>query len=187
LTVFGVRRSFGSARAVGEGPRACAADRKRSSREDVAVTADDYFAIQNLVYRYCDRLDRGDFAGVGALFAHADFYVPAAPGPIRGAAVVESLYARYTRLYPDSGTPKTRHVTTNLIIEPEGLDAARAQSYVVVFQATDELPLQPVIACTNQDRFARVDGSWRFSERRIEINLSGDLSVHLLQPVAASR
>jgi hypothetical protein len=73
-----------------------------------------------------------------------------------------------------------------LIIEPDGLDAARAQSYVVVFQATDELPLQPVVACTNHDRFARVDGAWRFSERRIEINLSGDLSVHLLQPVAAS-
>jgi hypothetical protein len=150
------------------------------------VTADDYFAIQNLVYRYCDRLDRGDYAGIGALFEHADFYVPAMPGPIQGAAGVESLYARYTRLYPDTGTPKTRHVTTNLIIEPEGLHAARAQSYVVVFQATDELPLQPVIACTNNDRFVRVDGSWRFSERRIEINLSGDLSVHLLQPVAAS-
>ena len=147
------------------------------------MMADDYFAIQNLVYRYCDRLDRGDFAAVGALFAHADFHVPSSPTPIRDPAAVAATYRQYTRLYPDTGTPKTRHVTTNLMIEPDGADAARAQSYVVVFQATGELPLQPVIACTNYDRFARVGGAWRFSERRIEMNLLGDLSAHMLQPI----
>ena len=33
------------------------------------MTADDYFAIQNLIYRYCDRINRGDFAGIAQLFA----------------------------------------------------------------------------------------------------------------------
>jgi 3-phenylpropionate/cinnamic acid dioxygenase small subunit len=146
------------------------------------MTADDYFAIQNLVYRYCDLIDRGDFGAVAALFAHADFFVPALPGPLRDPAAIEASYRQYTRIYPDTGTPKTRHLTTNLIIEPLGADAARAQSYVVVFQATAQLPLQPVIAGSYSDRFARVGAAWRFSERRMEMALFGNLSAHLLQP-----
>lgn len=143
----------------------------------------DYVAIQNLIHRYCDRLDRGDLAGMARLFAHADFYVPERAEPIRNdPAAIAALYAQYTRLYPDTGTPKTRHVTTNLILEAVGPDAARAQSYVVVFQATETLPLQPVIAGRNHDRFERAGGVWRFSERRIESDLFGDLSAHMLRP-----
>jgi SnoaL-like protein len=145
------------------------------------MTADDYFAIQNLIYRYCDRIDRGDFAGLAQLFAHAELHVPALPQPLRGVAAIEALYTRFTRLYPDTGTPKTRHVTSNVIIEAQGEDAARAQSYVLVHQATPELPLQPIIGGRYYDRFVRVAGTWRFAERRMEIDLFGDLSAHLLQ------
>jgi 3-phenylpropionate/cinnamic acid dioxygenase small subunit len=150
------------------------------------MTADDYFAIQNLLFRYCDLLDRGDLDGMASLFAHASVYVPADPVPIRSAARIAELYRQYTRIYPDTGTPKTRHVTTNVMIEPEGDCAARAQSYVIVFQATDTLSLQPVIGGRNYDRFERVDGRWRFSERRIESDLLGDLSAHMLQAIPPS-
>jgi len=150
------------------------------------VTADDYFAIQNLVYRYCDRLDRGDLAGMAELFAGADVYLPADPDPIRDPKRILELYRQYTRIYPDSGTPKTRHVTTNLMIESEGDSAARAQSYVIVFQATDVFKLQPVIGGRNLDRFIKADGRWRFRERRIETDLFGDLSAHLLLPLGPS-
>ena len=146
------------------------------------MNADDYFSIQNLVYRYCDRLDRGDLAGMAALFAHADVYLPADPEPIGDPARIAALYAQYTRIYPDTGTPKTRHVTTNLMIESEGEGRARAQSYVIVFQATKDFRLQPVIGGRNNDRFVKADGAWRFSERRIESDLFGDLSAHMLQP-----
>lgn len=145
------------------------------------MTADDYFAIQNLIYRYCDRIDRGDFDGIGALFAHAAIHVPALPEPLRGAARIAGMYREFTRVYPDSGTPKTRHVTSNVIIEPDGEAAARAQSYVLVHQAAPELPLQPIIGGRYFDRFEKVGGTWRFSERRMEMDLFGNLSAHLLQ------
>jgi 3-phenylpropionate/cinnamic acid dioxygenase small subunit len=150
------------------------------------MTADDYFAIQNLLFRYCDLLDRGDLDGMASLFAHANVYVPADPVPIRNAARIAELYRQYTRIYPDTGTPKTRHVTTNVMIEPEGDTQARAQSYVIVFQATETLRLQPVIGGRNYDRFERVEGRWRFSERRIESDLLGDLSEHMLQAIPPS-
>jgi ketosteroid isomerase-like protein len=149
------------------------------------MTADDYFAIQNLIYRYCDRIDRGDFAGVARLFEHAQLHVPARAEPLRGVAQIEALYRGFTRVYADSGTPKTRHVTSNVIIEPDGEQAARAQSYILVHQATPQLPLQPIIGGRYFDRFARVAGEWRFSERRMEIDLFGNLSAHLLQEFSA--
>ena len=145
------------------------------------MTADDYFAIQNLIYRYCDRIDRGDFAGIAQLFAHAEIHVPALPAPVRGVAAIEAMYTQFTRLYPETGTPRTRHVTSNVIIEPDGADAARAQSYVLVHQATDVLPLQPIIGGRYYDRFAKTQGAWRFTERRMEMDLFGNLSAHLLQ------
>jgi 3-phenylpropionate/cinnamic acid dioxygenase small subunit len=145
------------------------------------MTADDYFAIQNLIYRYCERIDRGDFAGIAQLFAHAEIHVPALPAPVRGVAAIEAMYTQFTRLYPETGTPRTRHVTSNVIIEPDGTDAARAQSYVLVHQATDVLPLQPIIGGRYYDRFAKTEGAWRFTERRMEMDLFGNLSAHLLQ------
>lgn len=145
------------------------------------MTADDYFAIQNLIYRYCDRIDRGDFAGIAQLFAHAEIQVPALPAPVRGVAAIEAMYTQFTRVYPETGTPRTRHVTSNVIIEPDGADAALAQSYVLVHQATDVLPLQPIIGGRYYDRFAKTEGAWRFTARRMEMDLFGNLSAHLLQ------
>jgi SnoaL-like domain len=147
------------------------------------MTADDYFAIQNLIYSYCHRIDRGDFVALGELFRHAAIIVPAASEPVRGVQAVHDMYAQFTRRYPDGNTPKTAHVTSNLIIEADGADAARAQSYFLVHQATAALPLQPIIGGRYFDRFARVDASWRFTERRIEIDLVGNLSAHLLQAI----
>ena len=48
-------------------------------------------------------------------------------------------------------------------------------------QATEALPLQPIIGGRYFDRFAKVDGVWRFTERRMEMELFGNLSAHLLQ------
>lgn len=148
------------------------------------MTADDYQAIANLIHAYADRIDRGDLDGMAALFAEADLYVAAEPEPIRrDPARVAATFRQYTRIYPDTGTPKTRHVTTNLIIEPDGEGRARTQCYFVVFQAAGALSLQPVIAGRYNDRFEKVAGAWRFRERRIDADLHGDLSAHLLQSI----
>ena len=50
-----------------------------------------------------------------------------------------------------------------------------------VHQATDVLPLQPIIGGRYYDRFAKTEGAWRFTERRMEMDLFGNLSAHLLQ------
>ena len=141
-----------------------------------------YQAIKNLIYTYADRIDAGDYAGLGQLFEHAVITAEAMDDPVQGAETVEAMYTASTRLYPDTGTPKTKHVTTNVIIEvDEANDTATAKAYYTVMQAiAGSLALQPVISGRYRDEFERVDGTWRFSKRHMYIDLVGDLSQHLL-------
>jgi 3-phenylpropionate/cinnamic acid dioxygenase small subunit len=136
-------------------------------------------AIENLIYRYAERIDAGDLAGVAELFTHGR--IQAAPGIVfEGAEQVRSMYDSATRLY-DDGTPRTRHTTTNVAIETDDeAGTAAARAYYTVFQQTDELPLQPIIAGRYADTFHRVEGQWWFDTREIFVDLSGDLSHHLL-------
>ncbi len=148
----------------------------------MSLQALDILAIQNLVYRYTWHIDHGDFSSMAAMFDRAVVILDPAGEFVRDAKGIEAIYRQYVRIH-DDGTPSTRHVTTNLIIDPEGDDAASSSSSVVVFQQTDALKLQPIIVTRNLDRFARTDGEWHFSERRIEMNFLGDLSAHMLQPI----
>jgi len=136
-------------------------------------------AIENLIYAYAERLDAGDLAGVAELFEHGR--IEAAPGvTIEGAEQVRKLYEGSTRLYED-GTPRTRHVTTNVTVEvDDDAGTATSRAYYTVFQQTDELPLQPIIAGHYHDSFHVVTGRWCFDTRAMFVDLKGDLGHHLL-------
>ena len=142
--------------------------------------------IKNLLYTYADRIDRGDLEGVADMFTHANLINRGASGEkivLEGREGALATYRNFTRLYEDNGTPHTKHVTTNVIVEVDDSGvAASTRAYAVVFQAVDDFPLQPIIGVRYYDRFEKIDGKWRFSEREIESDLFGDLSRHLLQP-----
>jgi 3-phenylpropionate/cinnamic acid dioxygenase small subunit len=137
--------------------------------------------ISDLVYAYAERIDAGDFEGVAELLAHADVTAEGAERHWRGRDEVRSLYESGTRRHA-GGTPLTRHVTTNLVVEvDEAAGTATARSYYTVLQAVPgELALQPIVAGRYRDRFARVDGRWRFAARHLVVDLVGDLGHHLL-------
>ncbi len=135
-------------------------------------------AITHLIVRYAELVDTGDFAGVGALFEHAVFVGSGAPVEGRGGGVERMLRDSVIRY--DDGTPRTHHATTNIAVEvDEEAGTAAARSYVTVFQALPDFPLQPVAAGRYHDRFARHDGQWRFTERRVHIHLVGNTTHHL--------
>jgi 3-phenylpropionate/cinnamic acid dioxygenase small subunit len=136
--------------------------------------------IEQLLYSYAERIDLGNFEAVADLFEHAVITTPGTPPGRGGRNAALEMYTKSTRLYED-GTPRTKHVTTNIIVEvDESSDTATARSYFTVFQALDDFPLQAIIAGRYHDKFDRVDGRWRFSERMIIPELMGDLSRHLL-------
>ena len=142
---------------------------------------DDRAAIANLVYSYAERIDAGDFEGVADLLRHSAVSAEGSDVVYRGYDAILGMYTTATRRYED-GTPRTKHVTTNLAIElDEGDGTATARSYFTVLQAVPgHLALQPVIAGRYRDGFERVDTGWRFASRHMIVDLVGDLSHHLL-------
>lgn len=145
--------------------------------------ADDVYEIQKLLYLYCEHLDQGDFSGMAELFRHARFVTPgnAAAVDCDPEAIV-TMYRAYTRIYPATGTPGTKHVVANPIIDiaTDGLSAS-CRSYIVVFQGIEDFALQPVVAGRNLDRFEKIDDRWRYAEREICSEHFGDLTRHMLQ------
>ncbi len=155
-----------------------------------AVT-DSARAIENLLHTYALRIDAGDLDGVADLFAHGRI-LGQEDGPpetvFEGRDGVRAMYEMATRLY-DDGTPRTKHVTTNAIIDvDDDAGSATAQTSYLVTQATDDLPLQIIITGHYRDTFQRLDdvdgaargtGRWWFDSRTMYVDQVGDLSHHL--------
>jgi 3-phenylpropionate/cinnamic acid dioxygenase small subunit len=152
--------------------------------------ADSAREIENLLYTYAERIDAGDLEGVAELFARGRIL----PSPdaareitFEGREKVLAMYRAATRLY-DDGSPRTRHVTTNAIIEVDDeRGTARARSYYTVLQQTDALPLQPIICGRYHDTFRKIEGRWCFDTRTMFVDLVGDLSHHLLYDLGKAR
>ena len=145
--------------------------------------ADSAREIENLLYIYAERIDAGDLEGVAELFAHGRVAGSPDATPeqtFEGRDAVLKLYRGSARIY-DDGSPHTKHVTTNAIIEvDEGAATASARSHYTVFQQVDDFPLQPIITGRYRDTFRRIDGHWWFDTRILLVDLVGDISRHLL-------
>ncbi|WP_418005842.1 nuclear transport factor 2 family protein [Mycobacterium sp. PDNC021] len=137
--------------------------------EDVA----DKLEITELLYRYAESIDTGDFDGVGDLLGRGNFM------GVVGAEAIAALFAKSTRRFPDHGnTPRTRHLVLNPIVELDG-DTAHARSTFCVVQQADTVPLQPIVVGRYADTFARDDAGWYFTERVVDVQMVGDVSDHL--------
>jgi 3-phenylpropionate/cinnamic acid dioxygenase small subunit len=136
-------------------------------------------AIERLILTYAERLDAGDFDGVGALFARAVTGTPADPRQNVGAAATAAMIAGTVVLY--DGSPCTKHVMSNISIDvaPDRLSAS-ARTDFTVFQSRPDFRAQPVVAGVYRDTFARTDdGTWHFASRLYTDPLFGDVSRHM--------
>ena len=142
---------------------------------------DDVTAVTNLLYRYAELMDSGRFEDLEEeLFSRARFIVAPPPAePLDGAAMASLIMA--TTIRHADGTPRTRHVITNPLVEIDrAAGTASCRSCYTVFQQTETLPLQAVAAGRYHDRFARADGGWHFTERDYTmLDMIGDVSQHL--------
>jgi 3-phenylpropionate/cinnamic acid dioxygenase small subunit len=136
-----------------------------------------YRAVERLIATYAELVDDGDFAAVGRLLSDATFAGGA--GSVTGREAIEKMLRDNVIVY-DDGTPRTKHMTTNLAIDvDEHGGTAVARSYFTALQALPDLGLQPIVSGRYFDRFERRDGLWRFVERRVRTDLLGDVSRHL--------
>jgi hypothetical protein len=137
-------------------------------------------SITNLLYRYAELMDAGDLESAAALFTHARIKADADGTVVLDSAGLLQLWRGLVKIHPD-GTPRTKHVVTNPILDiDEEAGTAACRSYYTVLQQTDAVPLQVVAAGRYHDEFERVDGVWRFSFRDYSmLDFTGDLRDHL--------
>jgi len=133
--------------------------------------------------RYCRLYDAGDFEGYANLFEGARVIGPLST--LDGAAEVLAYHQTNCLLY--DGSPQTRHVTTNIEIHIDaGAATATARSYVTVYQALPDFPLQAIFVGAYEDDFVKQDGAWRFATRTAIPYFVGDLSHHAREFLSAT-
>jgi 3-phenylpropionate/cinnamic acid dioxygenase small subunit len=134
--------------------------------------------IAALVHRYAELIDAGDMEGVVAMFAAATWRSDASGAVLRTPDEIREVYDRIV-LYED-GTPKTRHLMNNLIIEMEdGADDATSRcSYTVLQGGEPGTPIEPILVGRYHDRYHRGPEGWHLADRLFIIDLVGDQSRH---------
>lgn len=143
------------------------------------MTAED--AIRNLLFHYCELMDAGDIEQVADMFADAT--IVQGDGQVAtGHDEVLAMFAGGNRAERTSGSRRSKHLNTNVLVEAdEASDAAIARSYWVLLVSTSpEEPVRVLMAGSYHDQFARANGSWHFTERRYLVDLVGSEAGALL-------
>ena len=136
--------------------------------------------IERLLYLYAKYVDAAQWGDLGRLFNHAEVRTSTGGDDvIRGREAVVDQWSSLNKVH-DDGTLRTRHLLTNVMIDiDESAGTASSESYFMSFQATDRMPLQPIVGGRYRDRFRRIDGAWAFVERFIQVDQIGDVSDNL--------
>ncbi|KAF8063853.1 PDX2 [Scenedesmus sp. PABB004] len=137
---------------------------RRPHGAEFTLSAEDKLEIMELCVRFDDALNGGRQADLGALFAPeprltVDPQSPAAPPrTVTGLAPVLEYFAA---LAPFAAGK--RHLTTNVVVAPDGLRAARVRACRLLHAAAS--PPALLASGVIEDRVVMVDGEWRFEAR----------------------
>jgi hypothetical protein len=137
--------------------------------------------IRNLMFRYCELMDTGDIESVADMFADATI-VMADGNVATGHDEVLALFAGGNRSERTSGSRRSKHVNTNVLVEAdEAAGTGIARSYWVLLVATSlDEPVRPIMGGSYHDEFVARDGAWRFAKRTYIVDLVGSETKALL-------
>ena len=134
-------------------------------------------------------MDQGRFEVLDELFADATVRIAmgaGSPGPGIDGRTVSATFGDGIILYAD-GTPQTRHLVTNTIIEvDEEAGRATARSCNTTLQQVPGRGIEIIPTARYEDSFVCAEGTWRFSDRVIRHSsldgvhrdFIGDMSRH---------
>lgn len=122
----------------------------------------DRLEILELAARYNLAVDTGDSEGVAALFTEDGLIDATASGQIEGHTAI----ARYIATRP-KGWERRRHFNSNPLIRGDG-DNATLTLYLLVLGRRETVT--PRLVGRYEDQLRRVDGEWRFVQRRIIVD-----------------
>lgn len=133
----------------------------------------DTIAIQQLLYRYCRGVDRGDRALIASVY-HAD-----ARDDHGGFKGLGSDFANWIVDAMDQNRMIGQHHITNMLIEVDG-DVAHGESYFLAFHPDAVIAGEGDVGGEGLsfsggrylDRFEKRGGAWRIADRRVVFDWS---------------
>lgn len=132
------------------------------------LTADDRFAIQDVVAKYCWALDTGDMDALVACFtpdARLIEEVFEEPDIWEGHEGIRRVSQHYANA---ANFPGRQHHTTQLLVEGDS-EKADAKSFIIVTECHGEPPYLVRFTGYYTDKVVKVDGQWLFKERTIRL------------------
>ena len=142
---------------------------------------DNYQQIANLFHRYTDYIDEGKLEAVSELLK--DCTIADGDGNVlaTGYEEVLAMYRGMIRIYPDTNTPQTQHVLSNLIVEEQEQkeDVIHASANFTVFQKLESGSVEAIICGKYKNIFHRSGGVWAFHRHTMTPRIIGDMSQHI--------
>jgi uncharacterized protein (TIGR02246 family) len=137
---------------------------------------DDQVAIEQLLNRYCHKLDRGEIDAVLELFAEDAVLVPEYEGGARheGREAVRAWYTRYAAT-TIAAVRGLRHKISTAMIDVDG-DQATAACYLDADSINRTSGKRSIVGGRYEDRLVRTAAGWRIAERRIVIDYASTLA-----------
>ncbi|MBS7700353.1 MULTISPECIES: nuclear transport factor 2 family protein [unclassified Chelatococcus] len=131
------------------------------------LTLEDRAAIEDLIQRHAWLIDHGESDRIGELFTQDATLYGVGPDKIGRAAI--AAWGAERAAMRDR---RSRHVQSNILLEPVAPDAARG-CVVLTLYRHDGPGLgsaAPFLVCEYADRYRKEpDGAWRFAERRLSV------------------
>ena len=135
--------------------------------------------IENLFYRYAYGIDAGDFESVALLLKDASIH--GAEGNIiaQGFEQIKHFYEQIIKIHPDTGTPKTQHVVSNILIQSESVDSLKVIANYSVFQKLKSGKVEAIICGQYHTSFKAMEHGWAFHQHQTKPLMVGDMTNHL--------
>ncbi|MFU8814614.1 MAG: nuclear transport factor 2 family protein [Pseudomonadales bacterium] len=136
---------------------------------------DDIVAIEQLLNRYCHKLDQGDVEAVVGLFAADAVLIPEyeGSGEHAGRDAIRAWYTNYGRTV-GGATRGLRHKISTVAIEVTG-DRATSACYLDADSLDARTGQRSLAGGRYLDRLVRQDGVWLLQERRIVVDYASTL------------
>ena len=136
---------------------------------------DDQVAIEQLLNRYCHKLDRGDIEAVIELFSDDAVLIPEYEGGAHhaGREAVRGWYTHYAAT-TIAAVRGLRHKISTVMIEVDG-DTATAACYLDADSIHKTSGKRSLVGGRYEDRLVRTPAGWRIAERRIVIDYASTL------------
>jgi SnoaL-like domain len=139
----------------------------------------DEWELVALVNSYALLLDAGDLDAVAGLFEYSTWRSEPHGTVLRGSREVRTVYEKLK--VDDDGSPGTKHLLTNVSVhvDPGATSASSHCYWTVLQQVTASSGIDIILSGQYADRFEKVDGTWRFTDRLTTVDMTGDQSGHI--------